>query len=96
MPIKKERRDLYPANWARISELIRERAGWQCELCPAKQGEPHWKTRSRVILTVHHINGNPGDNRRINLIALCQRCHLRLDLPFKHKRRTIDKPDLLS
>lgn len=28
------------------------------------------------MLTVHHLNCDPGDCRRANLAALCQRCHL--------------------
>jgi 5-methylcytosine-specific restriction endonuclease McrA len=89
MPIKPERRELYPDNWDRISQLIRERAGWECELCSADNGSAHWETGSKVVLTVHHINGDPTDNRKVNLIALCQRCHLRLDQAFKSK---INKP----
>jgi 5-methylcytosine-specific restriction endonuclease McrA len=87
MPIKPERKALYPDNWEKISLYIKERAGWKCELCQADHGKPHPITRSEVILTVHHINGDPTDNRRINLIALCQRCHNRLDLPFRRKRK---------
>ena len=87
MPIKPERKNLYPDNWERISLLIRERAGWRCELCRAANGSPHPLTGAKVVLTVHHINGDPTDNRRLNLIALCQRCHLRLDMPFRRKKK---------
>jgi len=77
---------LYHPDWERISLHVRERAGWRCELCRTKQ---NMLTRSGgpVVLTVHHINGDLSDNRRVNLIALCQRCHLRLNLPFKTRKR---------
>jgi hypothetical protein len=35
---------------------------------------------TKIILTVHHINGDKEDDSEYNLIALCQRCHLRLDM----------------
>jgi 5-methylcytosine-specific restriction endonuclease McrA len=45
-------------------------------------------TRTKIILTVHHIDGNKENNSLLNLIALCQRCHLRLDLvKHIHNRR---------
>jgi len=36
-----------------------------------------------IVLTVHHINNDPTDNRMCNLIALCQRCHNKLDAPWR-------------
>ena len=83
MPIKPERRALYHPNWKTIALVLKERAGWKCELCPAEQGKPHWKTGSKVVLTVHHITHDPTDNRPFNLIVLCQRCHLRLDRAWR-------------
>jgi len=88
MPIKPERKKLYPDNWKRISLFLRQSARWRCELCFAIQGFKHPVTGGEVVLTVHHINGDPTDNRKINLIALCQRCHNRLDQPFRRKRKT--------
>jgi 5-methylcytosine-specific restriction endonuclease McrA len=70
----------YPNNWKQIRQDILERADNKCELCPAENHKPHWKTGSKVILTIHHIDGNKQNNNNVNLIALCQRCHLRLDL----------------
>lgn len=32
-----------------------------------------------VILTIAHLNHVAGDDRPENLLALCQRCHLRMD-----------------
>jgi len=86
-PIKPEKRHLYPENWSKISLLIRERAGWKCELCQAEQGFHHPITGSEVVLTVHHINGDPTDMRKLNMLALCQRCHNKLDQPFRHARK---------
>ena len=39
------------------------------------------KTKSiTIILTTSHIDHNPENNDDSNLLALCQRCHLRHDL----------------
>jgi 5-methylcytosine-specific restriction endonuclease McrA len=73
----------YPPDWKSIRQRILKRAGNKCELCPAENGKPHWKTKSKVVLTIHHIRGKHSTD--LNLIALCQRCHLRLDLE-KHIR----------
>lgn len=45
--------------------------------------------RVKIILTIHHIDADINNNDYSNLIALCQRCHLRLDLPFKLKKRKL-------
>jgi len=82
MPMDKRK---YPDNWNWLSRQIRNRNNQKCELCDATNGKPHWKTESIVVLTVHHIDGNRTNNSEQNLIALCQRCHLRLDLE-KHIR----------
>jgi 5-methylcytosine-specific restriction endonuclease McrA len=78
----------YHPEWKKISKAVITKANGLCELCYAVNGRPHWKTESKVVLTVHHIDGNKNNNSKFNLIALCQRCHLRLDLA-KHinKRR---------
>lgn len=40
-------------------------------------GEPCGATK--VVLTVAHLDHNESNNHESNLIALCQRCHLKLD-----------------
>jgi len=88
MPINPERKKLYPDNWENISRLTKEQSGDKCKLCRTENGEPHFLTKSIVVLTVHHINNDPTDNRKINLIALCQRCHNILDQPFRRKQKS--------
>jgi 5-methylcytosine-specific restriction endonuclease McrA len=41
----------------------------------------------KIVLTVAHINQDPTDNRRSNLIALCQQCHNRLDATHRANSR---------
>ncbi len=88
MPVKPENRSRYPANWSEISRSIRfERAGGRCEFidpdtgerCTARHGEPHPVTGSRVVLTVAHLDHQPENCDPANLLAGCQRCHLRYD-----------------
>lgn len=85
MPIRAERKALYPTDWKAISLRVRERAGFVCEGspqypdCRAINGEPHPVTGSRVVLTVAHLNHDESDCRDENLKAWCQRCHLTYD-----------------
>jgi len=73
----------YPPDWIEISRRIRfERARNKCEWCGAENYEPHPVTKSKVVLTVAHLNHEKMDCRDENLAALCQRCHLAYD----HKR----------
>jgi 5-methylcytosine-specific restriction endonuclease McrA len=54
--------------------------------------------KSKVILTVHHIDFDKTNNTRENLIALCQKCHLRLDLGhhMKNAKKTRAKKKTAS
>jgi len=64
-------RHLYPANWEVIARRIKARAKWRCEAC----GNPHGKPPH--VLTVDHLDHDPRNCVTANLVALCQRCHLR-------------------
>jgi hypothetical protein len=87
LPIRPENKKLYPADWKQISLRIRkERAGDKCEWCGAENGKPHPITGSKVVLTVAHLNHAPSDCSERNLVALCQRDHLRYDA--EHHRQT--------
>lgn len=80
MPIRPENKDRYPKDWKEISRKIKERAGDKCEFCGAKNHEPHPVTKSKVVLTVAHLNHTPEDCREENLKALCQKCHNTYDI----------------
>ena len=95
MPIKEENKHLYPKNWKEISKDIRfNRAKNKCEFegCNAINYESHPITGSKVVLTVAHLDHNPENCDYSNLMAMCQRCHLRYDA--KHHAITRAKTKL--
>ena len=91
MPIRPENRTRYPKNWKQISHDIRFiRAEFRCECtgecggehvgrCHATHDRQHPETRSRVVLTVAHLDHTPENCDPDNLKAMCQACHLRYD-----------------
>lgn len=91
MPIKPENRARYPKDWKAVSLRIRvERAQGQCECtghcglhpgkrCEERQGQPAKWAKGKVILTVAHLDHTPEHCDPANLMAACQRCHLRYD-----------------
>ncbi len=90
MPIK---RHLYPTDWySRIRPAILSRAANRCEGspaypdCRAANHAPHPVTGSRVVLTIAHMDHDPGNNDPGNLRALCQRCHLTYDARLHAER----------
>ncbi|WP_193763167.1 hypothetical protein [Methylorubrum sp. Q1] len=98
MPISRERQKLYPGGsirsiaWKRgVRAPILQRSGNRCEgtpqrpNCPAREGERHPDTGSIVVLTVAHLDQDPGNNDPANLAALCQLCHNRWDQASRTK-----------
>ena len=43
----------------------------------------------KIVLTVHHIDYDVNNNKTYNLLALCQRCHNKLDMPLRIRNRRI-------
>lgn len=91
----------YPLDWKQTRKRILERADNRCECegecglhtttgrCVEVNNEPAKYAKGTVVLTIAHLDHdeeNPvvKDER---LKALCQRCHLRYDIPEKKKRR---------
>lgn len=100
MPIRPSERARYPKDWKAISSRIRERSGGQCECygecgiphttpgprrCAEQNGTPGKEMRGKVVLTVAHLDHQPENCENGNLRAMCQRCHLRYDLPHHQK-----------
>ena len=91
----------YPENWKALSASIRtDRAKNRCECdgkcghhhpsgrCDAINHKPHPITGSRVVLTVAHYPDPTKSNvDPDNLHALCQRCHLALDMDHHVRNR---------
>lgn len=93
------KRELYPPWWEMFSYWIRfHRAKGQCECrgecglhrdhpgprrCVERNGEPAKWARGKVVLTVAHLDHDPGnwDVKKLKerVRAMCNRCHLRYD-----------------
>lgn len=64
--------------------------------CMAEHGRPHPVTDSKVVLTVMHLNHLPEDCSEENLLAGCQRCHLRYDREHHAATRAATKAALAA
>lgn len=100
MPIRQTEAARYPKDWKAISARIKTRSGGRCECagecglhrttpgprrCEERQGELAKWAKGRVVLTVAHLDHQPENCDDANLKAMCQRCHLRYDVPH-HQR----------
>jgi 5-methylcytosine-specific restriction endonuclease McrA len=61
----------YPPTWPDTAYTVKTRAGWRCQACQAPHGPPPH------VLTVDHFDYDKQNSNPANLLALCQRCHLR-------------------
>ena len=60
----------YGPQWKRLSKRLKNAAGNVCTWCNSYRSICPY-----VALSVHHIDGNPYNNHRTNLIVLCNSCH---------------------
>lgn len=63
----------YPPDWPSIADRVRAEAGGSCIRCAHPHNAP-----AGYALTVHHFDGNKANCEWWNLMALCQRCHLKV------------------
>ncbi len=63
----------YPADWEAVAKAVKDAAGWRCVRCD----HPH-EVETGYVLTVHHLDLDPSNCHWWNLVALCQRCHLKV------------------
>jgi hypothetical protein len=91
MPIKSDRRKLYPGGgthskeWKTFRQSILDRAGNACEGtpmhpgCRAENSGIHPETGSKVVLTIAHMDHDESHADPERCRALCQRRHLKWD-----------------
>ena len=66
----------YHPEWETISRYIRELFNYYCARCGICCRK---KNNKKMLLQVHHIDENPGNNDLENLIPLCASCHLKIE-----------------
>jgi 5-methylcytosine-specific restriction endonuclease McrA len=88
----------YPDNWSDIATTVKQAAGYRCNRCGLKCLPPNnsyrhldLSLRRKLSAQVHHLDGNPTQNDRANLVCLCSGCHLRM-----HRHRPQPTPGQLS
>jgi 5-methylcytosine-specific restriction endonuclease McrA len=88
----------YPDNWSDIAATVKQAAGYRCNRCGLKCLPPHnsyrhldLSLRRKLSAQVHHLDGNPAQNDKSNLVCLCSGCHLRM-----HRHRPQPTPGQLS
>lgn len=95
-------RTKYPHDWEEISLRIKERAAWRCECsgecganhygrCERHHGDNFYlngaqRKRPVTLTTAHYPDSDPMNCSDDNLLALCERCHLKLDLDHHLKK----------
>lgn len=77
----------YTSDWGKLAERLKAEVGYRCIRCRHRyqRGDDprqcdaectHLPDGKARVLTIHHLNGDKGDNRWFNTLALCQSCHL--------------------
>src|SRR5215471_6713337 len=75
-------KDAYPSDWDAIAFAIKDACGWTCLACGKECRRPDepFDTMRRTLTVAHY--DQDYSSAEIYVVALCTRCHLRLDAPF--------------
>lgn len=71
----------YPKDWQEIARRVKDEANWRCIRC--NHGND---LQNGYVLTVHHLDMNPANNKWWNIVCLCQRCHLKVQAKLNPDR----------
>ena len=71
-------------NQESVKKLIIKERGEKCENC----GISTWQGK-KIIIELHHVDGDNKNNQRKNLKLLCPNCHSQTD-NYKNKKRLTD------
>ena len=66
----------YHPEWDTVSRYVRELFDFYCARCCK---DCRKSKNAELVLQVHHIDENPGNNDLENLIPLCATCHLKIE-----------------
>ena len=66
----------YHQEWNTISRYVRELFNYYCSRCGQ---DCRNSTKADMVLQVHHIDENQGNNTLENLIPLCASCYLKIE-----------------
>jgi ssDNA-binding Zn-finger/Zn-ribbon topoisomerase 1 len=77
----------YPDQWEQLSTACKEKAGWTCEHCGARQHEIRTSKKGNPYFIYLHAAHKNHDKRNPDpvLICLCVSCHARYD--YEHRER---------
>lgn len=64
----------YNADWTATSLVIRKQRGYKCEVCGRPACNP-------AESSVHHLDENTLNDKKENLVLLCNKCHLAFHRP---------------
>jgi hypothetical protein len=84
-------RKLYPPAWEDLARACKERAGWECEHCGAKQHEIRTSKKGNPYFVYLHAAHKRDDKAELtpDLMCLCISCHARYDYERKQREARV-------